>query len=198
MHILQSMKRALTGFVIAVAAAVPLGIAMGLDRRIDAIFGPIVAIIRPIPPLAWVPIAIIWFGLGNVAKIVVICFTAFVPTLINTHSGVRAVDPTLIAAARVHGAKGPRMLWHVIVPGALPMIFVGLRVSLQASWMTLVAAELVGAFYGLGRVLSIAGQDLNSGMIVVAMVCVAVAGALMDKALTIVERIALPWIGVRS
>jgi taurine transport system permease protein len=198
MHVLQSMKLALMGFAVAIAAAIPLGIAMGLDRRIDAIFEPIVALIRPVPPLAWVPIAIIWFGLGDVAKVFVIWFTAFVPSLINTHAGIRNVDPTLIAAARVHGAKGWGLLWDVMLPGALPMIFSGLRVSLQGAWMTLVAAELVGAFYGLGRVLSIAAQDIYPGMIVVAMVFVAVAGASMNKALTTIERIALPWVGVTS
>lgn len=192
-HILHSLKLALMGFFAAVIIAIPLGIAMALDRRIEAVFNPIVAFIRPIPPLAWIPVAIIWFGLGDAAKIFVIWFTAFVPALINTYVGVRGVDPTLIAAARVHGAKGRRLLFEVIIPGALPMIFGGLRVSLQASWMALVAAELVGAFYGLGRVLTIAAQDIYPGMIVVGMLCVAVAGAAMTKGLALIERLAMPW-----
>ena len=192
-HTLHSMRLALMGFVAAVLVAVPLGIAMALDRRCEAIFNPVVAFIRPIPPLAWIPVAIIWFGLGDGAKIFVIWFTAFVPTLINTYVGVRVVDPTLIAAARVHGAKGWRLLSEVTIPGALPMIFVGLRLSLQASWMALVAAELVGAFFGLGRVLTIAAQDIYPGMIVVGMICVAVAGALMTKGLEFIERLIMPW-----
>jgi taurine transport system permease protein len=193
-HTLYSMKLALMGFAVAVAAAIPLGIAMGVSRRFNAIVNPIVSFIRPIPPLAWIPIAIIWFGLGDGAKIFVIWFTAFVPTLVNTYTGVRTVDPTLIAAARVHGASGHRLIFEVIVPGAMPMIFVGLRISLQASWMALVAAELVGAFFGLGRVLMIAAQDIYPGMIVVAMACVAAAGALMTKGLIQFERLAMPWI----
>jgi taurine transport system permease protein len=192
-HTLYSIKLALSGFFIAVAAAVPLGIAMALDRRIFAVVEPIVGVIRPIPPLAWVPIAIVWFGLGDAAMIFVVWFTAFVPSLINTYSGVCSVDPTLIAAARVHGAKGIRLLLEVIIPGALPMIFTGLRVSLQAAWMTLVAAELVGAFYGLGRVLSIAAQDIYPGMIVVAMGCIACAGALVNAVLNVLERAVSPW-----
>jgi NitT/TauT family transport system permease protein/taurine transport system permease protein len=192
-HVLHSMRLALMGFFAAIVIAIPLGLAMTLDRRCEAIFNPIIAFIRPIPPLAWIPVAIIWFGLGDGAKIFVIWFTAFVPTLINTYVGVRVVDPTLIAAARVHGAKGWRLLSDVIVPGALPMMFGGLRLSLQASWMALVAAELVGAFFGLGRVLTIAAQDIYPGMIVVGMLCVAVAGALMTKGLDVIERLVMPW-----
>lgn len=192
-HTLHSMRLALMGFIAAVVIAVPLGIAMALDRGCEAIFNPIIAFIRPIPPLAWIPVAIIWFGLGDGAKIFVIWFTAFVPTLINTYVGVRIVDPTLVAAARVHGAKGRRLLSEVIIPGALPMIFVGLRLSLQASWMALVAAELVGAFFGLGRVLTIAAQDIYPGMIVVGMISVALAGALMTKGLELIERRVMPW-----
>jgi taurine transport system permease protein len=193
-HTLYSMKLAFMGFIVAVTPAVLLGVAMALDRRIEAIFNPIVAFVRPIPPLAWIPVAIIWFGLGDGAKIFVIWFTAFVPTLINTYVGVRSVDQTLIAAARVHGASGWLFLCDVILPGALPMIFSGLRVSLQASWMALVAAELVGAFFGLGRVLTIAGQDIYPGMIVVGMITVALVGALMTKGLELIERLAMPWV----
>jgi ABC-type nitrate/sulfonate/bicarbonate transport system permease component len=192
-HILYSTRLALMGFAAAIAVALPLGIAMALDRRCEAIVNPIVAFIRPIPPLAWIPVAIIWFGLGDGAKIFVIWFTAFVPTLINTYVGVRGVDPTLIAASRVLGAKKWRLLSDVILPGALPMIFGGLRLSLQASWMALVAAELVGAFFGLGRVLTIAAQDIYPGMIVVGMLCVALAGALMTKGLDLIEQRAMPW-----
>lgn len=192
-HVVYSMRLALMGFAVAVAVAIPIGIAMALDRRCEAIFNPIIAFVRPIPPLAWIPVAIIWFGLGDGAKIFVIWFTAFVPSLINTYVGIRGVDPTLIAASRVHGAKGWRLLIDVLIPGALPMIFGGLRLSLQAAWMALVAAELVGAFFGLGRVLTMAAQDIYPGMIVVGMVCVAVAGALMTKALDVIERRAMPW-----
>ena len=194
MHTLYSMKLALLGFTAAIVPAIPLGVAMALDRRVDAFFNPVVAFVRPIPPLAWIPVAIIWFGLGDGAKIFVIWFTAFVPTLINTYVGVRTLDPTLIAAARVHGASGGRLIWDVILPGALPMIFGGLRISLQASWMALVAAELVGAFFGLGRVLTIAGQNIDPGMIAVGMIAVAVAGALMTKVLELVERLSTPWL----
>jgi taurine transport system permease protein len=193
-HTLYSMKLALLGFCVAAGSAVIVGLAMGFSRTFEALAGPIVAFIRPIPPLAWIPLAIIWFGLGDGAKIFVIWFTAFVPTLINTYSGVKSIDPVLIAAARVHGATTRRLVLDVYLPGAAPMIFAGLRVSLQASWMALVAAELIGAYYGLGRVLMTAAQDIFPGMIVIAMLCVAASGALMTFGLTRVERFCLPWL----
>jgi len=196
-HTLHSVKLALLGFVVASGSAVPIGLAMGVSRNAEAIIGPIIAFIRPIPPLAWIPLAIIWFGLGDGAKVFVIWFTAFVPTLINTFAGVRSTDPTIIAAARVHGAGRWNLLTEVILPSAMPSIFSGLRVSLQASWMALVAAELIGAYFGLGRVLMTAAQDIFPGMIVVAMAAVAACGAVMTWLLGIVERRCLPWLRVR-
>lgn len=193
-HILHSIRLAFLGFAVAAGTAIPVGLAMGLSQSANAILGPLVAFIRPIPPLAWIPLAIIWFGLGDAAKIFVIWFTAFVPTLINTFTGVRNVDPTIIAAARVHGAGARRLLLDVILPGAAPMIFSGLRVSLQASWMALVAAELIGSFFGLGRVLMTAALDMFPGMIVVAMAAVAACGATMTWLLDLIERRCLPWL----
>ncbi len=122
-----------------------------------------------------------------------IWFAAFVPALINAYTGVRTLDPTLVAAARVHGASTRRLLWDVVVPGALPMVFTGLRLSLQAAWTTLVAAELVGAFFGLGRVLIIASRDIYPGMIAFAMLWVGLLGAAMTRGLGLVETAALPW-----
>jgi taurine transport system permease protein len=106
---------------------------------------------------------------------------------------VRQVDTVLIAAARTQGASTAQILRHVVVPGALPMIFTGLRLSLQASWTTLVAAELVGAFFGLGRVLNVAGQDIFPGMIIVGMAAVAVCGAVTTWLLGRLERRVMPW-----
>jgi NitT/TauT family transport system permease protein/taurine transport system permease protein len=192
-HMLHSMRLALLGFLVSSAVAVPVGMAMAYARPVAAIVDPIVSFVRPIPPLAWIPLAIVWFGLGDVAKIFLICITAFVPALINSAAGVRSVDATIIAAARVHGANERRILFDVLLPGALPFIFTGLRLSLQASWMALVAAELVGSFVGLGRVLTTAAQDVYPGMIIVGMAGVAVAGSVMTRVLGEIEKIAIPW-----
>jgi taurine transport system permease protein len=190
---LQSLKIVIEGFLVASLVGIPLGFLMGWSRRVEALLNPVFLLIRPIPPLAWIPLAIVWLGLGDAAKIMVIWFAAFVPSVINTFTGVRQVNPVLIEAARVHGATDWRVAKEVVAPGALPMIFTGLRLSLQASWTTLVAAELVGAFLGLGRVLSLAYRDIYPAMIVVAMVVIAIAGALMTQLLARIERMVIRW-----
>jgi NitT/TauT family transport system permease protein/taurine transport system permease protein len=193
-HILQSCRLVLLGFAVAVTTGVPVGLLMGASRRIDALVGPVFSMLRPIPPLAWIPLAILWLGLGDGAKIFLIWVSAFTPAVINTYAGVRNVDATLLEAARVHGARFSQMLRDVMIPGALPMIFTGLRLSLQTSWMTLVAAELVGAFTGLGKVLASAALDINPGMILFAMAWVGLLGAAMTKALERLEGKVLPWL----
>ena len=193
-HVFQSCRLVVLGFAAAALTGVPVGLAMGASRRVDALIGPVFSLLRPIPPLAWIPLAILWLGLGDAAKIFLIWVAAFTPSVINTYTGVRNLDGTLIEAARVHGAGTGRLLGDVLVPGALPMIFTGLRLSLQAAWTTLVAAELIGAFTGLGKVLSNAALDINPGMILVAMIWVGIAGAAMTRGLEWIEGRALPWL----
>ena len=192
-HSLQSLRLVLLGFGAAVIVGVPLGFAMGYDRRVEAFFNPVFLLLRPIPPLAWIPLAIVWLGLSDASKMLVIFVAAFVPSVINTYTGVRNTSRTLVEAARVHGATRRRLLLEVYLPDALPLIFTGLKLSLQASWTTLVAAELVGAFLGLGRVLSTAYRDINTAMILVAMVVIAILGALTTKMLGLLERRCIRW-----
>ncbi len=192
-HALHSLGLVARGFAAAVITGIPLGLLMGWSRHAEALINPVFLLLRPIPALAWIPLAIVWFGLGDTGKVFVIWLTAFVPSVINAFTGVRNVDPVLIAAARIQGASTAQVIRHVVIPGSMPMIFTGLRLSLQASWTTLVAAELVGAFYGLGRVLNIAGQDIYPGMIIVGMAAVAVCGAATTWLLGLVERRVLNW-----
>ena len=192
-HVAQSSVLVLTGFATACTVGVALGLAMGWSRRAEALLNPVFLLLRPIPPLAWIPLAIVWLGLGDAAKVLVIFMAAFVPAVINTYTGVRAMEPQIVEASSMLGARGPRFVREVLVPAAAPHIFTGLRLSLQASWTTLVAAELVGALYGLGQVLNNAAQDIYPGMILVGMVFVGVCGGLMTAALGWVERRAMPW-----
>ena len=193
-HILHSLKLVILGFLVAVSTGVPLGLVMGWSRRAEAFVNPVFSLIRPIPPLAWIPLAILWLGLGDAAKILVIWFAAFVPAVINSFTGVRAIEPYVLEASRMLGTPRARFVAEILVPAAAPMIFTGLRLSLQASWTTLVAAELVGALYGLGRVLNVAQQDIYPGMIFVGMACVAVLGWATTRALAALETRALPWV----
>jgi ABC-type nitrate/sulfonate/bicarbonate transport system permease component len=192
-HVLQSCKLVVMGFATAVAIGVPLGLAMGWSKRVEAFFNPGFLLLRPIPPLAWIPLAIVWLGLGDAAKVLVIFVAAFVPSVINSYAGVRSIEPHLVEAAAMLGVKRAAFVRELLVPAAMPHIFTGLRLSLQAAWTTLVAGELVGALYGLGQVLSAAAQDIFPAMILVGMVFVALSGAAMTWLLGLVERSAMPW-----
>lgn len=196
-HALHSLRLIVTSFLVAVGTGVPLGLLMGWSRRAEALINPIFLLVRPIPPLAWIPLAILWLGLGDAAKVMVIWFAAFVPSVINAHAGVRNTDKALIEAARMLGTPRWRMVSEVIVPAALPMIFTGLRLSLQAAWTTLVAAELVGALVGIGFVLNMAQQDIFPAMILVGMVTVGLLGWLTTAALDVVERRVVTWVPAR-
>ena len=192
-HILQIMVLVTSGFLVSSSLGILLGILMGANKKIEAFVNPIFLTLRPIPPLAWIPLAIVWLGLGNSAKIMVIYVAAFVPAVINTFTGVRSIEIPQKEAAAMLGISRFAYYREVLIPGALPLIFTGLRLSLQASWTTLVAAELVGATLGLGSILNQAAQDINPAMILVGMMSVAISGWLMTQLLAKAERYAIPW-----
>ncbi len=192
-HVLRSVLLVTMGFAVASSAGVALGLAMGASRTVEGIANPVFLLLRPIPPLAWIPLAIVWLGLGDAAKIMVIFVAAFVPSVINAYTGVRQIEPAIFEAAAMLNIRGARYVREVLIPGALPNIFTGLRLSLQASWTTLVAAELVGAVAGLGTILNQASQDIYPAMIVVGMASVALCGWLMTMGLAWLERRVMPW-----
>jgi taurine transport system permease protein len=192
-HILSSVELVLLGFAGAVATGMPLGLLMGRSRVAHAYLNSIFQLIRPIAPIAWIPLTILWFGLGIAAKVFVVWLAAFAPIVINTITGAQNVDPVLVAAAQVHGASRRHILFDIVIPASMPTIFTGLRISLQACWMVLVASEFVGSFAGIGHIMILATRDLNVGMIFIAMCCVSVLGALSSWALARVERWVIPW-----
>jgi taurine transport system permease protein len=192
-HVLHSLKLVAMGFAVAVGIGVPLGLWMGYSRRAEALLNPTFLLLRPIPPLAWIPLAIVWLGLDDASKILVIFVAAFVPSVINSYTGVKNIETPILEAAKMLNIRGWSLVREVLVPGALPMIFTGLRLSLQASWTTLVAAELIGALYGLGSILNQASQDIYPAMILVGMVGVAICGALTTALLGKLENRAMPW-----
>jgi len=192
-HVLHSCKLVLLGFAAAIGVGVPLGLVMGWNRKAEALLNPAFLLLRPIPPLAWIPLAIVWLGLGDAAKVLIIWLAAFVPSVINSQAGVRSIDPTLLEAARTLGIRGWMLVREVLLPGAAPMIFTGLRLSLQACWTTLVAGELIGAIAGLGHVLYQSSLDIFPAMILVGMIGVAVTGGVMTRMLEWVELRAMPW-----
>lgn len=192
-HVLRSVLLVTAGFVVASSIGVVLGLAMGASRVVEAFVNPIFLLLRPIPPLAWIPLAIVWLGLGDAAKIMVIFVAAFVPSVINSYTGVRQIERPIFEASAMLAVSGWRYWREVLIPGALPSIFTGLRLSLQASWTTLVAAELVGAVAGLGQILNQGAQDIYPAMILVGMASVALAGWAMTQGLGWIERRVMPW-----
>ena len=192
-HVLTSAWLVVRGFAIAVVVGIGLGLTMSLSAFWRDFLSPIFNFVRPVPPLAWIPLALLWFGLGDASKLFVIALAASIPLVINTIAGVQQIDRVLLAAARVNGARGWIWLWHVILPGALPHIVIGLRLALQTSWTVIVAAELLGAIWGVGKVLTAGKDDIYPGMIVVGMATVAVLGMLSSFLLTRVEKWVMPW-----
>jgi len=196
-HLWVSLQLVLFSFLIAVAIGVPLGIFMGWYGILDRILNPIFQIIRPIPPLAWIPLAIVWFGIGVGSKIFVIFLAAFVPSLINAYTGVKTIEPLMLDVAKTFGLKQKSVLLKVVVPHSLPYIFAGVRLSLISSWMCLVAAELVAAMAGLGYSIQIARRTLDPAIILVAMVLIGLTGMAMIKLAGRLERKLCPWIDTK-
>lgn len=193
LHVLHSLKLVAMGFTVAVSVGVPLGLLMGHSRKAEALLNPAFLLLRPIPPLAWIPLAIVWLGLEDASKILVIFVAAFVPSVINSYTGVRNIETPVLEAGNMLGISGWKLIREILIPGSLPMIFTGLRLSLQASWTTLVAAELIGALYGLGSILNQASQDIYPAMILVAMVFVGICGASTTWLLGQLESRSMPW-----
>lgn len=191
-HLADSLRREAIAFLFALAA-VPLGIAMGRWRSLAEQLSPLVEILRPVPPLAWIPLSILWFGLGDLQNIFIIFLGMVFPILLNTIEGVRQVDRNLIRAARSLGAGEMALLTQVILKAASPQIVIGLRVGLGFGWMALVAAELVGANSGLGFLINDARSLLRTDIVIVGMLAIGLTGLVIDMALRRLAARLLPW-----
>jgi NitT/TauT family transport system permease protein len=192
-HFQASLLLALTGYFSAVVIGVPLGLLMGWYKRLDEIVRPIFELIRPIPPIAWIPLAILWFGIGLTAKAYIIWLSAFVPSVINSYFGIKLTEPVLINVVRTFGASKWESFLKVGVPAALPMVFTGLRLSLSSAWMTLVAAELLAATEGLGYMIQMGRTLARPDIIIVGMLTIGFTGAAMAFALEKLESKMAPW-----
>jgi NitT/TauT family transport system permease protein/taurine transport system permease protein len=191
-HLMASLKREAVAFLLA-ASAIPLGIAMGWWRLVYNQVNPIMEILRPIPPLAWIPLSILWFGIGDEQNEFIILLGVFFPILVNTVVAVKNIDPILIRAARSLGASERNLLIRIVFIGALPQIITGVRIGLGVGWMALVAAELVGANSGLGFIINDARSMLRTDTIIVGMLAIGVVGLLIDSTIMALSRRLLPW-----
>jgi ABC-type nitrate/sulfonate/bicarbonate transport system permease component len=191
-HLVDSLTREVVAFLWALSA-VPLGIAMGWWKRAEQQIDPIVEMLRPVPPLAWIPLSILWFGVGNTQNEFIIFLGCFFPILVNTVAGVKGVEPNLVRAARCLGAGERQTLWRVVLRAALPQIVTGIRVGLGVGWMALVAAELVGASSGLGFLINDARTVLRTDYVIVGMATIGIVGLLIDRMIRAFSRRFMPW-----
>lgn len=191
-HLMASLKREVVAFLISLTA-IPLGIAMGWWRVVYNQVSPIMEMLRPIPPLAWIPLSILWFGIGDTQNEFIIFLGIFFPILVNTIVGVKNIEPNLVRAARSLGAPEYKVLMRVVFKGALPQIITGIRIGLGVGWMALVAAELVGANSGLGFIINDARSMLRTDIIVVGMLTIGLVGLLIDSLIRGLGRYMLPW-----
>ncbi len=194
-HSWASLWRVLVAFALAAVTAIPIGILMGVSRIVRGICDPPVEFYRPIPPLAYLPLAVIWFGIGELTKIVIIYLAIFAPMTLNARAGVRSVSIEQIHAAYSLGATRAQVLWHVILRGALPEILTGMRIGLGFGWTTLVAAELVAAQAGIGAMIQQASDFLVSEVVVMGIVVIGVIAYLFDLFMRYLERVLTPWKG---
>ena len=192
-HALISTTRLVIALVVSTVIAVPLGFLMGRHRRADAFIDPVVELLRPISGIAWIPLGLFIFGVGDVLPVFIMVYVAFFPLLLNTISGVRNVDQKLINAANTMGVHGWPLMRQVIVPGALPTIMVGFRLAFAGAWAAVIAAELIGAPSGLGFAIEWYRQLLMSPKVFAFIAIIGVVGYLCDLALRALQRRLTPW-----
>ncbi|MBO0852770.1 MAG: ABC transporter permease [Nocardia sp.] len=188
-----SLERMAEGFLLGVAVAMILAVIAGLSRVGETVVDPLMQMIRTVPLFGLVPVFIVWFGIGQQPKLLLIALGAGIPLYLNTFAGIRGVDPKLVEAGRMLGLNRPQMLRHVVLPGALPQILVGIRQSLGAAWLSLVVAEQLNTKAGLGFLINQATQFLQNDVIFVALIVYTILGLLTDWMVRIAERRALAW-----
>lgn len=187
-HIWTSLKVALIGYGIGAVVGIPLGIIMGWSKKASYFIRPLFDLLRPMPPIAWIPIMIIFLGIGTEARAAIIFLSAFVPCVINSSTGIQQTNPVHIWVAQTFGASNMRILFKVAIPSALPQIFTGLTVSLTSAWSALVAAELLASSSGLGFMIQANRMIGRPDMIIVGMLTIGAIGAILSALLRFLQR----------
>jgi taurine transport system permease protein len=197
-HLAASLTRMLVALFAAAAIGIPVGIAMGLSPAVRGLLDPLIELYRPVPPLAYLPLMVIWFGIGETSKILLIYLAIFAPVTLSTLAGVRNTQQVRIRAAQSLGASRWQLLRWVILPGALPEILTGLRIGLGVGWSTLVAAELIAATRGLGFMVQSAGEFLATDVVLAGIAVIALIAFTLELGLRALQRRLTPWNGEQS
>ncbi len=197
-HIGRSVLRVLGGFGAAALVGIPIGLGIGFWALFADAVDPVVEFLRPIPPPAWIPLGILWFGIGDAQNMFILFLGAFFPVVLNTIAGVRGVDRTLVWGALTLGASHRQIVREIVIPGALPLIMTGLRIGLGVGWMALVAAELMAARSGLGFLIQSARYAFVTERVLAGMVTIGLLGLAMDGVMRLFERWFLGWSAASS
>lgn len=194
-HFGWSLWRVLAAFTVACVTAIPVGIAMGVSRIARGVFDPPIEFYRPLPPLAYLPLIVIWFGIDEMAKIILIYLACFAPLTMAARAGVRSVSIEQIHAAYSMGASFLQVVRHVVVPAALPEILTGMRIAVGFGWTTLVAAEMVAATAGLGQMVLNASNFLRTDIVIMGIIVIGIVAYSFDLAMRVIETKLVPWRG---
>lgn len=192
-HLWVSLFRIFAGFFVGAIPGIVLGVVMGMSRSVRVALDPVISAVYVLPKIAILPLVMLIFGIGETSKIVIVAISSFFLVLINTTVGVRDIEPIFFEAARNYGANRWQMFWHVIIPGALPVIFAGLRLSLGTALIVIIAAEFVAAQYGLGYLIWFSWQMLMTQNMFAGLVVIMILGALFTGGLQWIEHRLMPW-----
>ena len=194
-HIWISTARVFGAFALACALGIPLGIAMGMSPRVRGVFDPPIEFYRPIPPLAYLPLMIIWFGIDETSKVLLIFLSVFAPVALGARAGVKSAAIEQIHAAYSFGASRWQVIWRVIIPSAMPEIITAMRIGIGFGWTTLVAAEMVASTSGLGYMVLTASKFLQTSTVIMGIIVIAAIAYAFDQLMRFVERRVVPWKG---
>ena len=192
-HIWASAQRITIGFVLASLIAIPLGLFMALNPYVDAVVKPVFDIFKPMPPISWISIAILWFGIGEPSKIFIIVIGTFVPCLLNAYNGIRLIDPEMYDVIKVLGGRRWNEIIQVSFPASFPAIFAGLQISLSSAWTCVLAAELVASRSGLGFIIVQGMKISDTSMVIGGMVIIAVVAWISSLLVMGLEKLLCPW-----
>jgi ABC-type nitrate/sulfonate/bicarbonate transport system permease component len=192
-HILASTQRIFIGFVLASLVAIPLGLFMALNSYVDAVVMPIFDIFKPMPPIAWISLSILWFGVGEESKVFIICIGTFVPGLLNSYNGIRLIDPELYDVVKVLGGNRWNEIIKVSFPASFPAIFAGLQISLSNAWTCVLAAELIASRSGLGFIIVQGMKVGDTSMVIAGMLMIGIAGWAMSMLVSGLQKLLCPW-----
>jgi ABC-type nitrate/sulfonate/bicarbonate transport system permease component len=193
MHIWASLKRVLVALFFSIVLGIVIGVAMGWNRWVNAILGPIITVLRPIPPIAWIPLMILWFGVGELPKVLLIFIGTIFIVVLNSSAGVHMVDQTYINVGKIYGANTWQMLRHIVFPASFPAIIAGIKTALGCGWSVVVAAEMIASKQGLGFLITRGSDSLDYPLVMIGMILIGMIGAMLSGMFSWIERRICVW-----